>query len=268
MQPVIDRFQPVLIFDSVRLHTAPRVLSACASTHIWPLLVPPLTTDLIQPLDVYAFSPYKHDLQSEYQTARVGNDSLDVDLSTMLRCIGAATEHVIQSQPWGDAFRKTGFGNNQADVGPRILDRLELDHTPLIPHFKPSVALVSYCLPRGSNAAADLLRPHELTINPPGPSVASAPVAAHASVNGDEVGLGMLGRTRSQTRARMLLSHAVPLRRPARRKVRSPCRSALVYASNICRFCNRTAIVRINFTLRVRFFGLLCLQLYSPSTMF
>ena len=247
LQPVIHRFQPVLIFDSVPLHTAPRVLSACASTHIWPLLVPPLTTDLIQPLDVYAFSLYKHDLQSEYQAARVGSDNMGVDLSTMLRCIGAATEHVIQSQPWGDAFRKTGFGNNQADVGPRVLDKLELDHAPLVPHFKPSVALVSYCLPRGSSAAADLLRPHELTINPPGPSVARGPVAAEASVNEDEVGLGMLGRTRSLTRARMLLSHAVPLRRPARRKVRSPRTCAFVHASNICRLCSRTAMVRINF---------------------
>ena len=158
---------------------------------------------------------------------------MDVDISAVLRCIGAATEHVLQSQPWGDAFKKTGFGNKQANVGPRVLDRLELDRAPLIPHTKPDVALVALCLPRGSSSAAKLMRPHEVTINPLGPSAAAEPIVAVPHVGQNEVSPGMMGRTRSQTRARSLIpSHA---RSEAR--IASNCVSP--HASNIRRRSSR-----------------------------
>ena len=179
-----------------------------------------MTTWLMQPLDGYAFSPYKHDLHSEYQAAQVDSTTADVDISAVLRCIGAATEHVLQTQPWGDAFRKTGFGSSQNAVAPRVLESLGLEHAPLIPHTKPSEALVALCLPRRSNAAAGLMKPHEVTMNPPGSIVSAAPAAGVARVEENEDCPGRVGRTRSQTWARTLLPRAMPLWRPARSEFR------------------------------------------------
>ena len=58
LAPYTATVQPILFLDAVRLHTTPRVLRACATAGIWPIVVPALMTWLLQPLDTDAFLPF------------------------------------------------------------------------------------------------------------------------------------------------------------------------------------------------------------------
>jgi hypothetical protein len=70
LAPHTATVQPILFLDAVRLHTTPRVLRACATAGIWPIVVPALMTWLLQPLDTDAFLPFKQRLRELYQSAR------------------------------------------------------------------------------------------------------------------------------------------------------------------------------------------------------
>ena len=65
LEPVLSRYQPVLIFDAAPLHLADSVMHELAEASIWYSVILARITWLVQPLDTHAFSKYKRDLQTK-----------------------------------------------------------------------------------------------------------------------------------------------------------------------------------------------------------
>jgi hypothetical protein len=63
-------FQSILLLDTALCHISDVVATKAAALNIWLVPVPAGLTNLLQPLDVYAFSGYKAFLRQQYRTAR------------------------------------------------------------------------------------------------------------------------------------------------------------------------------------------------------
>ena len=111
-----DRYQPVLLLDASRIHTARVVIAACIACGIWVVLVPPSLTFLLQPLDTHAFRRYKHWLRSEFQRVRCEIEQLDLSIEDFLPCVYSAVRHILQGVSWAAAFDENGFGARQSRV--------------------------------------------------------------------------------------------------------------------------------------------------------
>ena len=70
LAPFVHKFQPVLLMDACKIHFSRRVLQICVRNAMWVVIIPPLETWLLQPLDTGCFALYKAYLQDEYQNAR------------------------------------------------------------------------------------------------------------------------------------------------------------------------------------------------------
>ena len=97
LRPYFGEFQPLLLLDAVRLHTARAVLAACATCRIWPVIVPAKTTWLLQ-LDTHAFQQYKVYLRRAYQEARIKAGRSDLETSEFLACLYDTIRHVLRGR--------------------------------------------------------------------------------------------------------------------------------------------------------------------------
>ena len=153
-----DRYQPVLLLDASRIHTARVVIAACVACGIWVVLVPPSLTFLLQPLDTHAFRKYKHWLRSEFQRARCEIEQLDLSIEEFLPCVYSAVRFILQGIPWAAAFDENGFGAKQARVSDAIKRRIGAMPCPRANDACPTDAEITLCFPRGTVVPFDLLR--------------------------------------------------------------------------------------------------------------
>jgi hypothetical protein len=164
LKPYVDSFQPIFLFDAVRLHLSSRVLNACASAGIWPIVVPAKMTWLLQPLDTHAFQRYKAHLKLAYQHARVQARS-DLDIGRFLLCLYETIRRVLQGVLWSSAFDRDGFGSGQARVSEYVQRQLQLQAPIRVPILRPTEEQIGLCFPKNAElpmAALFRLRPFDL----------------------------------------------------------------------------------------------------------
>jgi hypothetical protein len=150
LRPYLGEFQPLLLLDAVRLHTARAALAACATCRIWPVIVPAKTTWLLQPLDTHAFQQYKVYLRRAYQEARIKAGRSDLETSEFLACLYETIRHVLQGRRWADAFNLDGFGNNQAGLSSYVKRQLGVESVTPLPASCPTLDQLKLCFPRRS----------------------------------------------------------------------------------------------------------------------
>lgn len=196
-------FQPVLIMDAAKLHLTKGVFTACETARMWPLVIPPQMTFLLQPLDTHAFLPFKHALREahlEAATSSVFDGGCGV--LRVIGCVCEAVRLVLESRSWERAFDEAGFCAMQSKLGARVLKELsndDLSFVPVVPHSKPPPHVVLQCFPRRFRvdvamvwmAFDNAISPHE-----------SQPILEERAVanlaRGDAFGRAR-GRTRSAT---------------------------------------------------------------------
>lgn len=173
LQPYLDEYQVILIFDAFKAHLGSCVFTTCASVGAWPAVVPPLMTWLLQMLDSHTFRPYKACLQGEYSDARAGGP---VNIDRFLQCIYTAMEETMQSKSWQSAFQQNGFGVGQASLSNTVRRHLQLEGEPIaIPAGRPSLEDVQLCFIKKLVVPASVFS----RMAEPAPAPA-APAAGHA----------------------------------------------------------------------------------------
>lgn len=163
LEPFRGVYQPILLFDAVRIHLTRRVLAALHRAVIWPVLVPAKMTWLLQPLDTHAFRLFKIALRREYQAQRLRGAVADLSVGDFLACVYTATSEIFDTRCWAHAFAEDGFGNCQAELSAYARKQLRIEGVPLaIPATEPSVEQLRACFPRrAALPLAALRRPYE-----------------------------------------------------------------------------------------------------------
>lgn len=142
-------YQPIFLFDAVRIHLTRRVLNAIRRAGIWPVLVPARMTWLLQPLDTHVFRLFKIALRREFQAQRLRCELGDLSTPEFLTCVYAAAREVIDRRLWAHAFAEDGFGIGQAEVSAHVRTQLRVEGIPLvIPNDRPSLEQVAECFAR------------------------------------------------------------------------------------------------------------------------
>ena len=200
LRPHLERFQPVLLLDTVRLHFNQVVLNACNTCGVWFILVPALTTWLLQPLDTHVFRAFKSQLRKAYQRARIQGATHDLTIQQFMPCLYEAIRSTIDGEDWSLSFAENGFGHMQAQVRASVARALAVELPLCIPSTRPTEEQLQSVFPRRTVIPlASLWRPFDPLPAPPASrSVASGSLAAGSALPG--VGaVAVLGRTRSET---------------------------------------------------------------------
>ena len=209
------QYRPFLFMDSVRFHTSPQVLTACKAMMITPIIIPPLLTWLLQPLDTGAFSLFKHILRELYQGARAQSETDDIDLQNFMACISQAIAGGLNARNWGAEFDRCGFGQQQRYVRASAWRKFDIGQCEA-PTWPPSYEQIRLCLPRKTQAnltnlwrmvGEDFGMGNVCTRAIAAPSIGLA--SGRITVRSE------IGRTRSQTRALTSYPRGQPL--PGRR---------------------------------------------------
>ena len=147
LQPLLERYQPLLIFDAAPLHLADQVMAELATAGIWYLVIPARLTWLLQPLDTHAFAKYKRYLKTIFQD-RDRRDQEENSTLLMVRLVIHTIRAVLQGFHWGPAFASNGLTGNQDRVSMFIRGELEYERLPLYLPLCPTVESLRLCWPR------------------------------------------------------------------------------------------------------------------------
>ena len=159
LQPYRGNVQPVLIMDACRLHVHRKVLEKCASAGIVIILIPPLTTFMLQPLDAdpYGFNMFKAALRREFQAARMGGDTIEVSFEVFLSCVGRAVDRSFLKRDWASVFDRLGFGLGQTQISDRVRNLLPVNADVAVGQQRPDTNDLRFCFPRSARIPERLL---------------------------------------------------------------------------------------------------------------
>ena len=110
------RVQPIVLMDAARLHLHKKVLSTCAREHVWPIIIPPRHTHLLQPLDVDGLAAFDFQLKRDYQHARTMKSRGEISIVDFAKCVGTAFETSLRHRDWNKIFARVGFGRHQQNL--------------------------------------------------------------------------------------------------------------------------------------------------------
>ena len=183
LEPFLNIYQPVLIFDAVKTHLSKAALEELFLREMWYLVVPKDLTYLCQPLDAHVFGLFKKTLRQKFNRslgAPVPNTKL---LKAVDNCIQTIQE-VLIGHDWNAAFEKCGYGFDYVNqTSPYFKHTLDWEENfPLIAAGRPTPdELRMACWPRDMRLdefTAYLAFPKErapLPALPPAPKLALPP---------------------------------------------------------------------------------------------
>lgn len=102
--PHLGDYQILLVFDACKAHLGSFVFATCASLGVWPVVVPPRLTWLLQLLDTHVYLSYKGAIRGANQDSHAVRP---LDNARFLQCMYDAIEETMQrrSRFLGQRFR-------------------------------------------------------------------------------------------------------------------------------------------------------------------
>ena len=88
--------QLILVLDCARCHLRGDVVAYASRLNIWIVVVPSKLTFLLQPLDAYAFAPFKRALVGAYYKARLRSGGMVLNPTRWLRVLLTTIASVFQ----------------------------------------------------------------------------------------------------------------------------------------------------------------------------
>ena len=151
LEPLFERYQPVLMFDASPLHIHDDVMAELAARSIWYIVIPARLTWLLQPLDTHGFAKYKRYLKQRFQDTIVSSAGVNLT-ERMVRLVVETIRAVLQGNRWDGAFRSNGLDGDQTHVSNYIKETLQFETLPPYPPTPPSVDALRLCWPRNRAA--------------------------------------------------------------------------------------------------------------------
>lgn len=121
-QEIMDAYRVVIFFDTAQAHLAPTAFARCQRAGVHFVIIPSLTTSMLQPLDTHVFSRYKTVLRQKYAEAQVHSVSGHaLPVRRVVELIWSAWEAVVPRVDVARIFADNGFCFEQRAVRPSIL---------------------------------------------------------------------------------------------------------------------------------------------------
>ena len=106
----------ILVLDAANQHISDEVLNHAARLQIIFLLLPALTTWLLQPLDVYVFSIFKRTLHRKHMQLRMETESGLLTHAGRIRCLQETIQECLVTRDWSHTFPACGLSLSATDV--------------------------------------------------------------------------------------------------------------------------------------------------------
>lgn len=202
LAPFKNEFRLAMIMDALPAHIAPNVIRACRDSGVVPIIVPPKTTGILQPLDTHVFAGVKRLLRQKYDEERIASFRGEVNMLGFLKCLRFVTDSVF-AQNWSKAFNQNGFGAARDALSSALKE------CGCVGDARPGDAMledVALCLPeRRQYVAASIYKfyaeRHEEAESTMKFRIVRRSVHARHSAHSADSVKRLYGRTRSQTRA-------------------------------------------------------------------
>ena len=130
--------QLILVLDCARCHLRADVVAYAARLNIWIVVVPSKLTFLLQPLDAYAFAPFKRALVDAYYKARLRSGGMVLNPTRWLRVLLTTIASVFQERDWAHAFSSVGLTEGQSGLNSAIHRQLQSDAVLVFPRGQPT----------------------------------------------------------------------------------------------------------------------------------
>ena len=132
------RYQPIVLLDGYLAHVTQKVIRHAGSLRLWPCVVPPGLTWLLQPLDTHVFSALKHRLRHLWVEAE--DRSGDLWLQHLLEVAGP----FLQERDWSAAFAACGITRHpRTSLHGELLARVPgVETWPVRPVMPPALDLL------------------------------------------------------------------------------------------------------------------------------
>ena len=121
-QHVLDTYRVVILFDTAQAHLSTRAFARCHRAGVHFVIIPSLTTSVLQPLDTHVFSRYKMILRQQYAEAQVRSATGQaLPVRQVVELIWRAWTTVVPRIDVASVFADNGFCLAQRSVRKSIL---------------------------------------------------------------------------------------------------------------------------------------------------
>ena len=109
LEPYNEIYQPILMFDAVKVHLNKFVLEELFVWLMWYLVVPKDLTYLCQPLDAHVYGRFKKCLRGKFNRS-ISTLTPRTKLAKAVQNCIETIEEILNTQDWTWAFEKCGYG--------------------------------------------------------------------------------------------------------------------------------------------------------------
>ena len=138
--------QAIVLLDCAPCHVHPEVAAVAEELGLWLAVTPAKLTFLLQPLDVFAFSPYKSCLAKLFAAREKPDGELGV--VEWMQCLCDAARKFWCSRKWRPAFELTGILSTRQALSLE-LQHLNVSRHAAAPLLPPSQESVEAIFPKG-----------------------------------------------------------------------------------------------------------------------
>jgi len=172
----LSTYQVILCMDSCKTHINPKVWQACSRLGFMMYPIPPKTTAILQPLDIYVFAQLKQSLRHAYQTSCIDIAASSCTLGMSVLLLMEVVPKVLLSRCWRPAFEHLGHVGNQHDLSKKVHQSMSLTEAPCIPATFPTLVDLANCFPRGYDIDVESVFKGLVHITSRVPTVGAAPL--------------------------------------------------------------------------------------------
>ena len=142
LQPHLNRFQPIVCFDTAPCHLHPEVWDVFRRHGLFWHIIPAKLTGLLQPCDSHLFSAFKRFLSAGDQDIRLVHANR-APIVGMVRLVVDGVRAICQGTPWLKAFVDNGLCGADSSISRYIRTELDL---PLLPASVPLLPTIEQLL--------------------------------------------------------------------------------------------------------------------------
>ena len=135
----------IFSLDACPTHWTDVVAHAAAESNLAIVLIPPLTTSILQPLDVHVFHHMKRAARYGLEQLQGEHPGEELRARDIIYMWSKTIRNTLNSQNWKRAFESCGFGGDDTHVGKRCREQTHLSETKYISTHLPTLEDLQRC---------------------------------------------------------------------------------------------------------------------------